>query len=221
MDEGHRKQWAAQLYIAHTFLHDHGAVSNNLLIVDAGHPRFVKGFSKRSLRSINRDLRLKDEPPFTTANGADGLEAAAPSASGRTESRNMRPSGAPSAPTAGGVESAQALPRTSSNTSLPNEGPDGVDSLDGSSTGRSAIPRSDVDSLRSLTASSSGGSTRTGPVRDSADSDVSGSGIDSVDSTRSRAVWRGPPESAVCRRVPATRRPRETVPRGSKRSRRS
>lgn len=224
IDEGHRKQWASQLYFVHTFLHTHGAVEHNILIVDAGKTRFVKGFSKRALRAINRQMRLKDQPPFPPVTGADDRATAALSGGGAGGGRDVQPSGSPAAPAAGGVRSGMEMPPGSSDTRLPDEDLRGVDSLDGSSTGGSCISKT-----RGSSGSASSGSACGLLATDSNDSDASGSGSESVESTRSRGTGRGRAARAprgrkagvaARGRVPAAIVPLETAPRALKRSRR-
>lgn len=100
IDEGHRKQWASQLYFSHTFLHSHTAVEKNLLLIDAGQPRFVKGFSKRSLRVTNREMRLKEAPAFESGKVADRQSTAVPSPSDQGGGPSMRQGAASAAPAA-------------------------------------------------------------------------------------------------------------------------
>lgn len=109
IDEGHRKQWASQLYFAHTFLHGHSRVQDVLLLLDAGQGRFVKGFSKRSLRAINREWRLKNAPTFNSPSGATPRPTAVPAAGCQGGSRMMPPSGSPAAPAAADVRGDQEV----------------------------------------------------------------------------------------------------------------
>lgn len=198
-------------------------------LVDAGQPRFVKGFSKRALRVINRAMRLKEQPPFPSADGADELAATVPSGGSQGLGRDMRPSGG-AAPAAEGVGGGQEMLTSGSSSRLPVMDPDRADSLAGSSTGGSAIPRSDGPSLKSFSGSASDGSSRSVPTTDSAGSDVAGGGSDSDESTASKAALRvrqararrrRPPTAAALRRVPAAAVPQDTAPRVPKRPRRS
>lgn len=234
IDEGHRKQWASQLYCSHTFLHSHAAVENNLLLIDAGQPRFVEGFSKRALRVINRKMRLKEAPTFQSGTGADRQSTAVPSPSDQGGSRYMRPSAASAAPaagadrratevpspggqgggrymrpsattapSAGGVGSVPEIPPSGSDSTFLDEDRRPADSLDGSSTGRSNVRRSDGAASKSSSGGSSSGSERSLLATDSMDSDVSSSDIESDEPTPSRPARRRHPARAPHSRPPS------------------
>lgn len=61
-DEGHRKQWAAELYASPAFLQEHCEEKNGLRLLDGDAPRVVKGFSSKVLRGIIAAMKLKTNP---------------------------------------------------------------------------------------------------------------------------------------------------------------
>lgn len=73
IDEGHRKQWAAELLGSRSYIPDHGRVKHGFLFIDGPvhRRRRVPGFGKRGLSEILERMRLEAKPTFDAATPTD------------------------------------------------------------------------------------------------------------------------------------------------------
>lgn len=61
-DEGHRKQWAAEIYGFMEYLQRHCRNENGLRLFDGDESRVINGFGVSALKGINRTMKLKTQP---------------------------------------------------------------------------------------------------------------------------------------------------------------